>query len=227
MQWVRLRRLAALGLVGVVVLAGCRADPTVAAYVGDTTFTEAHVKSLVDGAASASAQQSEQGTTAPTRQAVVSTLVLGDVCERFRAEKKFEAQKITAEQVKSAEKVPASSEYATLRAKLWGCVYGLPLGEQDAPKEEDIRRLYDRAVASGQISGPWERERAQLAQNPDVLDVLARARYLSNLATGQNVTVNPRYRPLEFPLAGTQETVLVPVFLGEPGINAVNVDAAG
>jgi hypothetical protein len=226
-------RLAAIGLVGAVALTGCRADPSVAAYVGDVTITEDRVQALVDNAAQAAVRENAgqppgapNAAKEPSRVVVVQTLVLEEVCEKHRAEKNFPADDITPEQVREAERSPASAEFTAHRAKLWSCVYGIPLGEQDGPKEEDFRKLYDRAIAAGQIQGTYEEVRPQLLQNQNVLDYLARARYLTKIAEARDITVNPRYRPLEFPLAGEEGVVLVGIEMGEPELAAVHPEKA-
>src|SRR4051812_11143128 len=100
----RLVAVIAVALVGSFVQAGCQADPTVAAYVGKTKITEADVSKIVDdftakadaAAAKATAEgQPPQKSPSLSRDLVVSTLVVGPVCELLRAKQGFAKQAVT------------------------------------------------------------------------------------------------------------------------------------
>jgi hypothetical protein len=214
---------AVLALVACLALAGCRSQPGVAAYVGNERLTEARVDETVENAAAQSRTPDEQGTKPPTRSDVVTTWVLGKVCEQLRAKQGFAKAPITVERVRQAEGVPASSAYARDRANLYSCLGGVKLTNAGAVTDAELRELYDRAQAAGLVNQPFDKVKAQLAGNTNIQQALAADRILSGAVRDGDVTVNPRYRPMEFPITdlGTGRGPLIGVLLGEPGSDAV------
>src|SRR5688572_15259376 len=93
----RMALLAVLALAGGLVLAGCRSEPKVAAYVGGTRYTVADVSAMTsrinkvnaEREASAAAAKSREELAAVPRQVpvggdlVLGLMVYGDVAGRL------------------------------------------------------------------------------------------------------------------------------------------------
>ncbi|WP_025617998.1 hypothetical protein [Salinispora cortesiana] len=227
----RARRLvAAVSLVvGLVALTGCRTEPGVAAYVGDQQITENTVDSLLDELrdSSAATEAPELGGLAPqppSRSEVVSALVLGTVCDQVSADRGYQPQGRT-EPVALAGQLglPPESEYVRQLAALYTCLSGLPIGDSVAPTEQELADV----IAAGRTAGviPPDTPDAVVAgqlDGPQLRNGLASRRALAEAAGEYDVTVNPRYRPLEFPVLNfSQDVAAVSVLLGEPGSDAV------
>ncbi|WP_155391471.1 hypothetical protein [Catellatospora paridis] len=197
-----MRRLTAAAGIAVALLAltACRSSPSVAAYVGDQSFTEAKVDQLVKQAAETQ-QTAQPGDEAAVRTHVVQLLVYNALCKRIATEKGI--------------KLPAAaagpSEYATLNQETQACVQALPL-DQMKPSDEDLRKVYDNGVEIGVLDPkqPFEEVKPQLAGDPQVAGAIAVYRVLTDAAKAADVTVNPRYRPLDLPVltAGERGAVL-------------------
>jgi hypothetical protein len=227
----RLVAVVAVALVGSFVLAGCKADPTVAAYVGKTKITEKQVSEIVDdfnakaAAAARAAEAQGQPAQPPTplsRDLVVSTMVMGPVCEQLQLKQGFAKQTITVDQIAQQEGAPVDSTYAKLRADAWSCLAGMQ-ATGGVPTDEELRDIYDRAVAAGLgVPAQFEDFKQHAAQDQTIQQYVAINRALGEAANVTNVTVNPRYRPLEFALFAAQNGAPVIVTpLGEDASGAV------
>ncbi len=227
----RARRLVAVAsvAVGLVALAGCRTQPGVAAYVGDQRITEDAVSGVLDELRESAAPTADPApgappTQLPGRNQVVSTLVLGEVCQRVSADKGYRPQgQAEPAQVASQLGLAPESEYVRKVADLYTCLSGLPAGEPAAPTEQELADV----VAAGREAGvipadvPDDAAARQL-DVPQLRTALATRKSLAEAVEAYDVTVNPRYRPLEFPVlsfSGNAPAVSVP--LGEPGSDAV------
>ncbi len=223
MQHVRSRRVlaaAALTVCAGLALTGCRSQPGVAAYVGNETLTEAQVDAVVDNATSLVPQS--EGSHAPTRSEVVETFVLTQTCERLRAEQGFALTAVSAAEVAQAQQVPAGSTYAQDRARMYSCLGGVKFPDQTKPTEAEARDIYDRALKGGLNVGDWSEARDLIINDAQLAQTVPVARELTKMVAAGDVTVNPRYRPMEFVLDDLSSGVgLVVVPLGEPGSDAV------
>ncbi|HEX2774322.1 MAG TPA: hypothetical protein VHN18_18090 [Micromonosporaceae bacterium] len=219
----RLASVAALAAAGLLVFSGCgRAQPGVAAYVGNTDIPETRVTAIIDEVKDAIGEA--EPARLPKRGVVVSTLVLNDVCARFSADDKLKPQnQITPQQVAQAFGVPENAAYAQETAKLHTCLSGLPAGEPVAPTAEDLAEIVARGKEAGAIPKDVPNEQAAAQLDGDQLRAaLANRKVLADAVARYDVTVNPRYRPLEFPVLsfqGNAAAVTVPV--GEADSGAV------
>ncbi|MFV2008955.1 MULTISPECIES: hypothetical protein [unclassified Micromonospora] len=200
----RVRRLASItviALVGVAVLSACRSQPGVAAYVGDEQYTEEQVTSLIDDMADQLGEQAgQQGAPPlPTRQQVVSALVLADVCAQLDVPSG--AQPVSPEQLG----LPPASEYGQTASQAWNCIVGLQAGGQVQPTQEELFDLVEKGRAAGVIPDEvTDEEAAGQLDGEQLRSSLAARDALADAVAGQDVTVNPRYRPLEFPVLSFQ-----------------------
>ncbi|MFG3419521.1 hypothetical protein ACIBTZ_14205 [Micromonospora sp. NPDC049460] len=233
----RARRLVAVASVaiGLVALSGCRAEPGVAAYVGDQRITEDAVagvmtdlrtKNPTPGGESAApdARPSAPAPQLPGRGEVVSVLVLSEVCAQVSAEKNYQPRgAVPAAQLAQQFGLSPDTDYVRRVADLYTCLSGVPTGAPAAPTEQELRDVVAAGREAGAIPADVTDEAAagQL-DGEQFRTALATRKALAEAVAAHDVTVNPRYRPLEFPVlsfAGNAPAVSVP--LGEPGSDAV------
>ncbi|TBL41867.1 hypothetical protein EYA84_05685 [Verrucosispora sp. SN26_14.1] len=230
----RARRLVAVAsvAVGLVVLSGCRSEPGVAAYVGDHRITEDAVTEVIDDARAKNPEPTEaaeqvpgqQQVRLPGRSEVVSTLVLGQVCERISAAEGYRPQgQAEAAQVAQQLGISPEATYARQVAELYTCLSGIPVGSPVAPTEQDLTELVAAGKRAGAVPADVTVEQAAPQLDGEQLrQALATRNALSEAVDTYDVTVNPRYRPLQFPvLSFAGQAVAVGVPLGEPGSDAV------
>lgn len=238
----RVASIAVIAMVGAVALAGCRSEPGIAAYYGDQKITEDQVTSVVDDArrrlapstapADAASPSPDpalppgaEQPAAPTRQDVVTVLLLGAVCEKLRAERGYQpADDLSPEQVASLVGAPADSAYARDAAKLYTCLESIP-DQSVTPSQEDLNDLVARARTAPDVVPPGTPDDVvinRLGGDPSYLPALSDKRTLEQAAADYDVTVNPRYRPLEFPVLRFRGNIAaISVSLGGPGPGTV------
>ncbi|MEV4118233.1 hypothetical protein [Micromonospora sp. NPDC049645] len=231
----RARRLAAVATValGLVALSGCRAEPGIAAYVGDQRITDLQVADVMKDLRtknptpseepSAGGQPGAQQPTLPEAADVVRAMVLTKVCEQLSAEKNYQPRgQVTADQ--AAQQLGLSPETGYVRevAKFFTCLSGLP-GEPVEPTEQEMADVIAAGRAAGKIQPQVTDEEAAGQLNGEQLQgALATKRLLGEAVDRYDVTVSPRYRPLEFPLLSfADDAPAVSVPLGEPASDAV------
>lgn len=236
----RARRLVAVAsvAVGLVALSGCRAEPGVAAYVGDHRITEDAVTAVLDDARaknpapslSPAAEPTEgnepvpQGPQLPRRGQVASVLVLTEVCERVSAERNYQPRgQVSPEQVAEQSGLAPDTEYVRRVATLYTCLSGVPSAASAAPTEQELADVIAAGRKAGAIPADMTDEAAAGQLDGEQLrGALATRKALAEAVESQDVTVNPRYRPLEVPLLNfSAEVAAVSVPLGEPGSDAV------
>jgi transposase-like protein len=219
----RARRLAPIvvvAAVGILALSGCRSQPSAAAYVGDRQITEDQVTGIVDEVK----QKPVAGTEAkpPTRKMVVSVLVLNDVCQRFSADEKLQAkQQAPVDQVAQQFGVAPETEFAKQTAQLYTCLSGVPTGEPVAPTQAELTELGKVAKAAGAIEATVpDAEAGKQLDGEQLQAALGNRKAIADAVARFDVTVNPKYRPLDFPILSFQggtAAVSVPLGEGDPG----------
>ncbi|MFI6779782.1 hypothetical protein [Micromonospora sp. NPDC050276] len=231
----RARRLAAVATValGLVALTGCRAEPGIAAYVGDQRITDLQVAAAMkdlrtknptpSGEPSASGQPAAQQPTLPEAADVVRAMVLTKVCEQLSAEKNYQPRgQVTVDQ--AAQQLGLSPETGYVRevATFFTCLSGLPT-EPVEPTKQEMADVIAAGRAAGKIQPQVTDEEAAGRLNGEQLQgALATKRLLGDAVDRYDVTVSPRYRPLEFPLLSfADDAPAVSVPLGEPASDAV------
>jgi hypothetical protein len=220
----RVRRLASVAAVAAALLAlsACRSHPNVAAYIGDEEVTEAQVTEVVEDLEQKLGE--EAGVPLPARDRVVTLLVLDAVCAQVSAEKGYRPRmQYPVEYVVQQYGLPADSTFVQRRAALETCLSGFPAADPVAPTEDELADLVQRAREAGVI--PEETPFAEAAQQLDgelLRGRLALRRVIVEAMAGYDITVNPRYRPLEFPLLEFRGgSVAVGEPIGEGGSEAV------
>ncbi|WP_155374204.1 hypothetical protein [Catellatospora vulcania] len=206
-----MRRLTAAAGIAVAMLAltACRSNPSVAAYVGDTTFTEDRVTQLID---QVKAMPNIDPEAVPDRYQVVQLLVLDAVCKRAAADLKATLPPVQTQ--------PGQPELAGLQQSLQNCRENLP-AKAVQPTPEELREVYDNGVAVGAINAAdpansFDKVAPQLAQSGELGDALAKRKVLAEAAKAEDVSVNPRYRPMNFGVLNFNQGPALSLGLGQP-----------
>jgi hypothetical protein len=216
----RARRLVAVAVVtavGVLALAGCRSQPGVAAYVGDTEFSQNQVDRAFDSVTDPSLKQNEGAL----RQFIVSMMVVSEVAERHAGSIGKPVPKVDAAEV--AQGAAADSDFARLQARYTGAIRLLQSEARSVEPDEQLRRmLFDQLVQRGAVQRGVSYEQVRTAIDSDQLrGVVGVRNLLAELAKRYDVVVNPAFAPLELhangvPIAGGQAQVNldIPVTVG-------------
>ncbi|MGI5212130.1 hypothetical protein [Plantactinospora sp. CA-290183] len=214
----RLTSIAISAVLGVTALSACRSEPGVAAYIGDRKITEDQVSAILDDArskvppgghvagATPAPEQPEgappQATEvkAPTRSAVVSALVVGDICRRLATEKGFQPkEQAPVDRFAEQMGLPAGSDHVRNLVELDACLAGMPAGNPVAPTPEEMADLVARGKAAGVVPPEVKVEEAATQLDGELLrGRLAMRNTLAEALKTYRVTVSPRYRPLEY-----------------------------
>jgi hypothetical protein len=200
----RVSLLAVLALAGALALTGCRSQPSVAIYVGDTTYTQKQMDGLVDQFKKI---QGADVASAPGR--IAQWIVLRDVAKKIFAEKKWPQPKVDTAAVAEGAGLPADSplvrlvaEYRAYDEALVGNVKPV------APTTADYTELRKRFIAAGleQPSTDLAAFRQRL-QGDDLNTISTRLGVRKLYEDGikqAKVTVNPRYSPAEAAILSDQ-----------------------
>jgi hypothetical protein len=226
----RLALLAVAALAG-LALTACQRDPSVAATVGSDKITEAQVDAIIADAqhnrpnpatASPSPEASPGASPAPSpapaaplgpvqinRADVVRYLVLDKMCAADQARRHFaNGQPADISEVKQ---ISPDSEYNKLFAHMTACLNGLVTGIAPVtPTDAEAREIYDRAAAQGLDVPAFDQVKDQLVQSQEVQQRIAIKRTLEDQSKAQNVSVSPRYRPIEFGLLPSSSDEPIP-----------------
>ncbi|MEO3774835.1 hypothetical protein [Micromonospora sp. B9E7] len=227
----RARRLVAVAsvAVGLIALSGCRAEPGIAAYIGDHRITDERVAAVLKDLRDKNPEQpaaGQPGQPAPKPAGpaeVASVLVLGEVCKQVSAEKNYQPRgQVAADQVAQALQLTTDTEYVQQVSSLYTCLSGVP-SEPAPPTEQEMKTLIAVGREAGQIPATMSDDEAVRQLDGDQLrGALATRRSLVEAVERYDVTVSPRYRPLEFPvLSFPGDIPAVSVPLGEPGSDMV------
>jgi hypothetical protein len=190
--------VAVLAVLGVVALTGCRTQPTVAAYVGDTRITEAQVNEVVDEVK----PQVDKGSLGRARQEVVSWLVMGRVADQLVRDRGYPVAQPDYDALAQAARLPAKTKlsrvYGDLFVRMDALSNKLPPAQ---PTPADLRAIYEAQRAAGSIPPDMTYEQAVSQIDPDQIARLVGLRNeLRDQAVRMHVSVNPKYRPLTLPL---------------------------
>lgn len=228
----RVVAVAALAAVGLLGLAACRTSPSVAAYVKGEAITEKEVDAIVadaqrlaDDANRERAEREgrpltdEETMLVPSRRDVVMTLVLERVCAAARSERGFTDRPVRADRIAFETRTSIDSRYVQERVKLQSCLEGVPISEQP-PTDAELDDFMDRLAASAFADPTLTRD--VLRNHPQVRSSLAYSRELTAMVQAADVSINPRYRPVEYIVAYSRDGIpLVVTLVGEAGSDAV------
>jgi hypothetical protein len=240
----RARRLASTTVVAVLAVSGlsaCRAEPDVAAYLGDgKTITEARVAEVYDEARDELAKSREQvqqqastpasGEPVPPVQVpfkqkdVLNTLLTLDLLEQAATAKGVQpAAEPTIEQVAQGTSYSPAWEYTKLYTKTFQLRAALmPKVAPAQLTDADLRPIYERLLSgSAGDATPYEQFKSQLsdANKQSLQQSIGLRNELAAIVADDDVKLNPRYGDQKLVLlstqgaAGSADVVLVEVAL--------------
>ena len=207
----RMGTVAVLGGVAAAALSSCALQPDTAATVGSTTITEQQVDAVIASSGNQIA-----------RDRAVQDMVLGTACKNHAAKNNISYDTAAVAQELAQRGVPAGA-YLDLAALKNACLSAVAQGADTQPTETELRKLYDDVAQLNPGDPlPYEQAKQQFLQNATVTDAFAVHHIYTKITEGQDISVNPRYRTLTFPLLQTgSNNVVLKVELGEPANPAV------
>jgi hypothetical protein len=192
----RFALVAVLALAGGLVLAGCgRSQPSAAAYVGGTRYSERQVDAIAEQIrASPIADQ-----LASPRVSALQWLVLGDLARKAAAERSIAVPPSDYNGLGQQMGVSPGSQMVHAYAD-WVAVRTVIAQRADpvAPSEEDLREVFDtlRREPDFPPNVTFEQAAEQLRADEDLPLLVGVRNVLRDVANKHKVVVNPRYRPL-------------------------------
>ncbi len=110
------------------------------------------------------------------------------------------------------------SKYAELRAQALSCAFAIPGGEGVKPTEDELREIYDNALAVGAFppGTTFAAASQRLAQDPQIASNIHLRREIAKMADETGVKVNPRYGDLSFPLLGFEDKAVLSAYFTGP-----------
>jgi outer membrane murein-binding lipoprotein Lpp len=208
----RLAIVAVLGILGVLVLSGCRSQPRVAAYVGNTRYTEAQVDKIITNAQQLptanlpedkkrqveSQKQQILADMGTLRRDVVSALVLGDLGRRIAADRHVDVPPVDYAAFADQFQALSGAELTRVQADWIAVATALVQTVQPkSPTEADIRAIFNALRASNRLpAGATLQDVAAAYDNARTRQVVGLRDLMAEAARQQQVTINPRYRPL-------------------------------
>jgi hypothetical protein len=238
------RRLASTAVVAVLAVSGlsaCRAEPDVAAYLGDgKTISEKRVEGVYDQArdeltdAREQAQQKQAGGASaqsvppvqvPFKQKdVLNALLTVQLLEQAAAAHGVQpAAEPSVDQVAQGSSFSPNWEYTKLYARTFQLRAALlPKVAPAELTDADLRPVYERLLAgSGGQSTPYDQFKSQLsAENKQALQQSIGLRNeLRKIVEDDDVKLNPRY--------GDQQLVLLSAQAGNADVPLVELSLAG
>ncbi|WP_285553323.1 hypothetical protein [Actinoplanes regularis] len=208
----RTRRLASMTVVASLALAGlsaCRAGTDVAASVGDARITEERVQAVLDDARNA---LGENAANLPiTREDVVNVLVSRDLIDRVAARHNVRLPASPSyDQFAALVRLPATTEYVRLYTEYSTLQYDVEQSMTSTTplSDDDLKDVFDRLTANGGIEPGTTFDTFRTSVPPEALTELQAAVALRDevheVADPLNVSVHPRYQPLELGVYGVR-----------------------
>src|SRR2546421_5558826 len=190
----RLALVAVLAILGGFALAGCRSEPGVAAFVGDTRITDADV----DAVAIQIRDDRKPADPKDFRQQVLAVLLKQKLMAAALADHSL--PKPAVDTTSYAENSGLKPDWRFTQAAAEGDTYldaatdayVKGLSQPLTPSEADQREAYNRIRSGGQALPPFEDVR-QFFVGPAMSDALARRSVLADSVKRHPVRLSPRY----------------------------------
>ncbi len=198
--------VASLALAG---LSACRVGTDVAASVGDSKITEERVQEVLDDAR---AGLGDSAANLPiTREDVVNVLVGRDLIDRIAARHNVRLPASPSyDQFAALVRLPATTEYVRLYTEYSTLQYDVEqsITSTTALSDDDLKDVFQRLNANGAIEPGTTFDTFRTSVPPEALKELQAAVALREevyeTADPLNVSVHPRYQPLELGVYGVQ-----------------------
>jgi hypothetical protein len=224
----RVRRLAlvvVLVLVGGVILAGCRSQPGVAAYVGDKEYTVRQIDDIVDRIVKLNAQRAqEQSGQLPipiSRQLVLGLMVYGDLQAELLTQRGLSPSSGNVQGVASVYALPVGDLYTQLLGTYFDRFQVLRQSASGPEASRDqVLRFYRAGVDGGAFPAGVPDEQVVAGLNATAVGAeFAAQAVIEQAAKEKHIVVNPRYAPLPMPTLVSQQgpriVLLPPAKTGE------------
>jgi hypothetical protein len=231
--------VAAAGVLAAVGLSACRSETGTAAFVGDTRIAESHVDSVV-GAVKINGTDVTDSLRSTLRQYEVRNLAFIALAEKDAAAKGITLPTASDQQVQQFTQARlggivtdggASKDF--VRDWTQADLDETTLAARETPvipTEAQLRDIYQRGVAGGVTNSPYSDQLKQtIAGITGLGQALALQAELAQTEKDNNVSVNPRYYPVQPPgaPAGTLEYPLIQVQNANGGLVDVVVAPLG
>jgi hypothetical protein len=207
------RRLAIAAVAGVLALsalAGCRAEPGSAAFVGNTRITTAQVNDVVDGV-KADGGKVDPADEGALRQTVATAMVFLEVAKRYAAEKGLPAPQVDYQSVASRNQLPEGDPLVKLVAES-NAYLNLVLSNAPAttPTDADYNAAADLLATQG-VQGDRAAIIEQLKSgfSQQIAQGVSIKNELTPIIQRENVSMNPLYGPTSLPLTFTQNRLVL------------------
>ncbi len=216
----RSRRLASMAVVASLAVTGlsaCRSEPAVAAYIGDTKITEKRVQEVWDDARAALGGQAAMPITrADVVGVLVSRELIDVVAQRHNVTPPAD---LTYDKIAGLLRLPAKTEYVRLFVQYSALQYAIEQTITNVPAltEDDLKDIYQRLVrnqAFEESSNPFDAFKGTLTEDvaKNLAAGVALREELEEVSGPLDVTVNPRYQPIELGVYGIQNDETQPVY---------------
>jgi hypothetical protein len=189
----RVSLLAILAVVGALTLSGCRSQPSVAIYVGNTTYTQKQVEKLAT-----ELKAIPEFKTGDARKLVTQWIVRRDVARKMLTDRRIALPAVELQQAAQSTGLPATGALVKLYAEYQA--FNGAIQERSTPAEPtdaDFAELYRRAKLAGLVQPGTPEAQFRQGLGDQNLQLFAtnlgiRNIYLDGIKKA-HVTVNPRY----------------------------------
>ena len=190
----RLTSVVSLAVVGVLAIGACgRSAPTVAAYVGDHSYSQSDVDQVIDQV---------KGQVPPDRQAelrrtVVRMMVLRDVATDYAKAHNLSVPTIDPVAFAQQSNLPPGVRFTEIAVGYSAAMEAVQQSVKSAvPTEADQREAHSHATVQGQpVTDAFEKVQQYFGE--EQIGKAVGLRNLLNDAIGQaDVSINPRYGDL-------------------------------
>jgi hypothetical protein len=189
----RVSLLAVLAVTGALALSGCRSQPSVAVYVGDTKYTQKQVETLATELKSI-----PEFKTGDARKLVTQWIVRRDVARKMLTDRRIALPEVKLQETAQSTGLPSSGDLVKLYAEYQA--FNGAVQERATPAEPtdaDYAELYRRAKLAGLVDANTPEAQFRQGLGEQNLQLFAtnlgiRNIYLDGIKKA-HVTVNPRY----------------------------------
>ncbi len=189
----RLTAIAAVGVVALGVLAGCRTEPGSAAYVGNTRITTDQVDEVVKGVPTSA-------DLAVRRTEAVSELVYTTALQKYADANNITLAAIDPalrDQIAQTYQIPNDAThrpFIDLEAKRYTWTNDLlNRAPSTQPSDADLRRLFRELQADFNPGTTFEQAKPALLQVPNLAQGVALRKQLEPAFQSFDITISPMY----------------------------------
>ncbi|WP_189112390.1 SurA N-terminal domain-containing protein [Pilimelia terevasa] len=205
--------------IGLTGLAGCRADPDVAAYVGGHRITGAEVARIADEYVNSLPPQNRaQINRGDLRAQVLRLMIVGEAVDAYAKKRQIPVKETPLAEFATAQNLPPQIRLTPLFARFVAGQDALRQAVKPVdPTEEQRREAYRHTTVQGRpVSEPYARLRESFDAK-GIGEPLAIRAAVTEAVAEADVTVNPQYGSefrLPFDIQSAQSYFTVPLGAG-------------